>query len=123
RKLGIQVGRRREHHADHIVRNQAVTVHHLGHQLGGPIQDVRLLVGVHLHGPPDCPNRHQPRTPLTLGNQHPRLSTPLPRLPPAIPPPPTPPPPPPPPPPAPPPPAPPPPRPPPAPPPPPPRPP
>src|SRR5215813_8958975 len=87
RKLGSQVGRRREHHADHIARNQAVTVHHLGHQLGGPIQDVRLLVGVHLHGPPDRPNRHQPRTPLTLGNQHPRLSTPLPRLPPVIPPP------------------------------------
>src|SRR5262249_44069813 len=79
---GIQVGRRREHHADHIARNQAVTVHHLGHQLGGPIQDVRLLVGVHLHGPPDRPNRHQPRTPLTPGQPTPKAIHPPPPSPP-----------------------------------------
>src|SRR4029077_811875 len=83
RELRIQIRRRRKHHADHIVSNQPVPGHYFGDQLSSPLQNVRLLVGVHLHGPPDSPNRHQHSLHPAKAIP-PRLSSPTPPPPPRI---------------------------------------
>jgi hypothetical protein len=69
RKLGRQIGRGREDHADHVVGGEVVAPHHLGHQLGDPGQDRVTVVALDLDRTADRP--HHGRSSISLTPGHP----------------------------------------------------
>src|SRR5215813_726053 len=65
-ELCPQVRRGREDHADHLVSIQAVSFHHLGHQLGRAVQYLLTVVCPDLDGASDGPDRHNRSFPARL---------------------------------------------------------